>query len=63
MPHQKGRIENGVGFGRRNFLVPPPAVSSYEELNAHLLTACLEDDKRYVDGQDYPLLTLDGKGE
>jgi transposase len=51
MPHQKGKIENGVGFGRRNFLVPLPVVSSYEELNAHLLAACLEDDQRYVDGQ------------
>lgn len=35
--HEKGKIENGVGFGRRNFLVPPPVVSSYEELNAHQL--------------------------
>jgi transposase len=49
--HEKGKIENGVGFGRRNFLVPPPVVNSYEELNAHLLAACLEDDQRYVDGQ------------
>jgi transposase len=49
-PHQKGRIEKGVGFGRRNFLVPPPEVDSYQELNAHLLAACLEDDKRRVHG-------------
>lgn len=51
-PHQKGRIEDGVGFGRRNFLVPPPVVSSYQELNAHLLAACLEDDQRRVHGQE-----------
>lgn len=51
-PHQKGRIEDGVGFGRRNFLVPPPVVGSFEELNAHLLAACLEDDQRRVHGQE-----------
>jgi len=55
MPHQKGRIEDGVGFGRRNFLVPPPAVDSYEELNAHILAACLEDDERCVHGQEKPI--------
>jgi transposase len=66
-PNQKGRIEDGVGFGRRNFLVPPPEVDSYEELNSHILAACLEDDTRCVHGQketigeawkaekDYPL--------
>jgi transposase len=49
--HEKGRVEGGVGFGRRNFMVPPPNVASFDELNAHLLAACLEDDERCVDRQ------------
>jgi hypothetical protein len=49
--HEKGRVEKGVGFSRRNFMVPIPKVASFEELNAHLLTACLADDQRRVDRQ------------
>ena len=49
--HEKGRVEDGVGFARRNFLVPIPKVASFEELNAHLLAACLADDQRRVDRQ------------
>ena len=49
--HEKGRVEDAVGFARRNFLVPIPEVASYEELNAHLLAACLADDRRRVDRQ------------
>jgi len=46
--HEKGRVEEGVGFGRRNFMVPIPNVASFDELNAHLLAACLEDDARCI---------------
>ncbi len=49
--HEKGRVEDGVGFSRRNFMVPIPTVASFEELNAHLLAACLADDQRRVDRQ------------
>jgi transposase len=49
--NEKGRVEDGVGFARRNFLVPIPEVDSFEELNAHLLAACLADDERRVDRQ------------
>jgi len=49
--HEKGRVEDGVGFGRRNFMVPIPNVASFDELNAHLLAACLEDDERCIDRQ------------
>jgi len=49
--HEKGRVEGGVGFARRNFMVPIPEVASFEELNAHLLAACLADDQRRVDRQ------------
>lgn len=50
--HEKGRVEDGVGFARRNFLVPIPEVASYEELNDRLLAACLADDQRHVDRQE-----------
>jgi transposase len=51
-PHEKGGIESDVGFARRNYLVPPPEVASFQELNELLLQKCLEDDSRTVDGQD-----------
>lgn len=50
--HEKGGVEHGVGFGRRNFMVPLPEVASFEELNALLLEKCLADDQRQVDGQE-----------
>ena len=49
--HEKGRVEKGVGFARRNFLVPIPKVDSFGVLNDHLLAACLADDQRRVDRQ------------
>jgi len=38
--NEKGRVEDGVGYGRRNFLSPPPAVASFAELNARLREQC-----------------------
>jgi len=52
MGHQKGGVEHEVGYVRRNFLVPLPQVSSYEELNEHLLAECLKNDQRQVTGQE-----------
>jgi transposase len=49
--HEKGGVEHGVGYGRRNFLVPLPVAASFEELNAYLLKACQADDARTVQGQ------------
>jgi transposase len=44
--HEKGLVENLVGYGRRNFLVPMPCVPSVnaqglEALNEQLLQACI----------------------
>jgi transposase len=50
--HEKGRVEKGVGFSRRNFLTAVPEVVSFEELNDNLLAACLADDRRRVDRQE-----------
>ncbi len=49
--HEKGLIENVVGYARRNFLVPLPKVSSWEELNQHLLACCQAEDRRRLRGQ------------
>jgi hypothetical protein len=38
--NDKGAAEGLVGYARRNFLVPIPRASSWEELNAHLLERC-----------------------
>ena len=49
--HEKGRVEKGVGFGRRNFLAAVPDFASFQRLNDHLLVACRADDARQVDRQ------------
>lgn len=48
---EKGSVEAGVGFARRNFFVPIPEASSFEELNVYLLQKCLQDDQRRSHGQ------------
>ena len=37
---EKGGVEGLVGFARRNFLVPVPEVTDFDELNAQLLERC-----------------------
>lgn len=38
--HEKGAVENLVGYVRRNALVPVPDMPSWDALNAHLLAWC-----------------------
>ena len=40
--NDKGKVESMVGYVRRNFLVPIPSFESFDALNAHLETHCLE---------------------
>ncbi|MDP2661112.1 MAG: IS21 family transposase, partial [Dehalococcoidia bacterium] len=47
--HEKGGIESDVGGARRDFLVPPPEVADFGELNALLNAACAADDQRHVE--------------
>jgi hypothetical protein len=47
--HEKGAVENLVGYARRNALVPVPAVASFAELNAHLLAWCEQARRRLAD--------------
>lgn len=49
--HEKGRVEDGVGYVRRNFLTPLPRVDSFSQLNEHLLRQCLKNDQRQIEGQ------------
>lgn len=58
--HEQGRVENLVGYARRNFLVPIPRVSSYEELNQVLLERLGEEDRHQVPGE---ALTIGGLWE
>lgn len=46
--HEKGQVEHGVGYTRRNALVPLPEASSFADLNEQLLQRCLEEDHRRV---------------
>ena len=44
--HEKGAVENLVGYVRRNALVPVPEFASWDELNEHLLNWCSRDLER-----------------
>lgn len=44
--HEKGHIENKVGYNRRNFLVPIPEFDDLKEFNQELLTLCDKDMER-----------------
>jgi len=49
--HEKGLIENLVGYARRNFLVPVPEVPSLGVLNAELLGRCRAEETRRLRGE------------
>lgn len=44
--NEKGHAETLVGYGRRNFMVPVPEASSFEELNQKLILECRADEDR-----------------
>jgi transposase len=49
--HEKGGVENDVGYAQRNFMTPLLKANNYEELNAMLWKACQENLHRRVRGQ------------
>jgi transposase len=55
-PREQGRVENLVGYMRRNYFVPVPRVSSYEELNQVLLERLHKDDGRLSPGKDITIV-------
>jgi transposase len=50
--NDKGKVENLVGYARRNFLVPIPRASSFEELNTRLEEHCRARQLDRLRGKD-----------
>ena len=48
--NDKGKVEGLVGYARRNFMVPIPRVSSWDELNVHLAAQCRARRERRLRG-------------
>jgi transposase len=48
--NDKGKVEGLVGYARRNFMVPIPRASSWEELNLHLEADCRKRRERLLRG-------------
>src|SRR5262249_25426178 len=46
--HEKGGVEHGVGYVRRNYLVPIPEAAPFAALSLQLLQRCPRDDQRRV---------------
>ncbi len=44
--HEKGNVENKVGYFRKNYFVPIPDYTSLEDANKQLLNVCLQDMER-----------------
>jgi transposase len=53
--HEKGQVEDGVGYARRNFMTPLLEAADFAGLNEQLRQACLADDQRRVDRQPEPI--------
>lgn len=53
--HEKGNVENKVGYLRRNLLVPVPEFASLTEYNAKLLRRCDEDNRRVHYRKEVPI--------
>lgn len=50
--NDKGKVEGLVGYVRRNFLVPVPRCSSWQELNAQLIEQCRKRRERRLRGHE-----------
>jgi len=48
--NDKGKVEGLVGYARRNFMVPIPRASSWQELNEHLEAGCRRRRERRLRG-------------
>ena len=56
--HEKGGVENDIGYAQRNFMSPLPQVDTYQELNDMLWEKCLQDMNRKVRGKKAPVTEL-----
>src|SRR5262249_32951424 len=50
--HEKGHVENGVGYVRRNFLWPVPQAGSWDALTTYVAAACRREFERTGAGCD-----------
>jgi transposase len=48
--NDKGKVEGLIGYARRNFMVPIPRASSWQELNVHLEAECRKRRLRRLRG-------------
>ena len=46
--HEKGGVESGIGYTRRQFMVPIPEATSFEDLNRQFLARAFKEDGRRV---------------
>lgn len=50
--HEKGGVENDVGYAQRNFFSPIPQFKDFASLNSQLHQDCLNDMQRHVRGEE-----------
>jgi hypothetical protein len=56
--HEKGNVENKVGYARRNYFVPLPSVPSVQEWNRELFKLCELDNAREHYKKKIPICEL-----
>ena len=56
--HEKGNVENKVGYLRRNYLLPPPMIEDLETFNRELLDKCMSDLERGHYMKKEPIIDL-----
>lgn len=56
--HEKGNVENKVGYVRRNYFVPMPSVASMQEWNQELFELCELDNAREHYKKEIPICDL-----
>lgn len=56
--HEKGGIENDVGYIQRNFFSPLLEVEFFEELNQLLMERCQQDVQRHIRGETRSVIEL-----
>lgn len=56
--HEKGGVEGGVGYVRRNYLVPVPEAQNLRVLNEHLLRRCVQHGTHRLSGREHTVNEL-----
>lgn len=56
--NEKGNVENKVGYSRRNFFVPVPTITDFEQFNEKLWASCEKDSQRVHYARQVPMCEL-----